>query len=58
MPSSLAEIMDEAAALISDISVINRRLKFGEKMTDEQLARLRHRAAEIVVMLQALKAED
>jgi flagella basal body P-ring formation protein FlgA len=49
--------MDEAAALIGNISVIKRQLSRGEKMTEQQLEKAKHRAAQIVVILQAAETD-
>jgi hypothetical protein len=57
MSDFLNDMMDQAAALVGDISIIKRQLRPGEKMTGEQLAKLIHRAAQIVVMLQAVEID-
>jgi hypothetical protein len=53
MPDFLNAVMDEAAAIIGDVSMIKRQQSRAEQMTEQQLTRLRQRAAQIVVMLQA-----
>jgi hypothetical protein len=57
MPDFLNQVIDEAATLIGEISVIHRQLKRDQKMTQQQLDILRHHAAQIVIMLEAVEID-
>ena len=54
MPELLDEIMDEAAALLGDLEDIRQQSR-DAGVGQEQLARLKRRAARITNMLQAVE---